>query len=106
MIGNFLNRWRFLSVFKNENGEETVLFTPNSGSTVFFGNLSIECTENDIYKDLKQADESWAHASVRLKLGKGFAYAFVDFPSRFVFFCIFFFIFFIFWVLFLLSLEK
>eukprot|EP01084_Bolivina_argentea_P160101 278823_1 len=59
-----------------------VLFTPHSGSTVFFGNLNIECNENDIYNDLESADKNWKHSSVRLKLGKGFAYAFVDFPTR------------------------
>jgi len=78
---DFLTRWRFLSIRKNENGEQVVLFTPHTGTTVFFGNLNIECTENDIYSDLSKVDPSWKYSSIRLKLGKGFAYAFVDFPS-------------------------
>jgi len=81
-FNDFLMRWRFLSIRKNDNGETVVLFTPHTGTTVFFGNLNVECTENDIYNDLEKIDPSWKHCSVRLKLGKGFAYAFVDFPSR------------------------
>lgn len=81
-FNDFLMRWRFLSIRKNNNDETVVLFTPHTGTTVFFGNLNVECTENDIYDDLEKIDMSWKHCSVRLKLGKGFAYAFVDFPSR------------------------
>eukprot|EP01083_Nonionella_stella_P003381 9630_1 len=81
-FNDFLMRWRFLSIRECGNGKKMVLFTPHSGSTVFFGNLNVECTENDIYTDLEAADPSWKHSSVRLKLGKGFAYAFVDFPTR------------------------
>ena len=75
-------RWRFLSIRETKDGAKMVLFTPHSGSTVFFGNLNVHCTEGDIYSDLEAADPLWKHSSVRLKLGKGFAYAFVDFPTR------------------------
>lgn len=81
-FNDFLNRWRFLSIRETKDNKKTVLFTPHSGSTVFFGNLNVECTENDIYNDLESANPKWKHSSVRLKLGKGFAYAFVDFPTR------------------------
>ncbi|ETO34516.1 hypothetical protein RFI_02576 [Reticulomyxa filosa] len=59
------------------SGCDFMLFTPHSGSTVFFGNLNVSCTEEDIYEDLEKVDPAWRHASVRLKLGKGFSYAFV-----------------------------
>merc|ERR1712190_22907 len=75
-------RWRFLSIRESKDGAKMVHFTPHSGSTVFFGNLNVHCTESDIYDDLEAEDTAWKHSSVRLKLGKGFAYAFVDFPTR------------------------
>ena len=81
-FNDFLMRWRFLSIRETKDNKKMVLFTPHSGSTVFFGNLNVECTENDIYNDLEEANAKWKHSSVRLKLGKGFAYAFVDFPTR------------------------
>ena len=80
---DFLMRWRFLSIRKNSDNAKIVLFTPHqSGSTVFFGNLSVDCTEKHIYNDLIKCNSRWSTASVRLKQGKGFNYAFVDFPSR------------------------
>jgi len=81
-FNDFLMRWRFLSIREGKDGAKMVLFTPHSGSTVFFGNLNVHCTESDIYDDLCAANVEWKHSSVRLKLGKGFAYAFVDFPTR------------------------
>ena len=71
------NDCRFLSI-----REDMVLFKPHSDSTVFFGNLNVECTGKDIYDDLAAVNKHWQHSSVRLKLRKGFAYAFVDFPTR------------------------
>jgi len=82
-FNDFLMRWRFLSIRINENGEKIVLFTPHqTGATVFFGNLSTECDEKGIYSELEKVESLWKYSSVRLKLGKGFAYAFVDFPTR------------------------
>ncbi|ETO12427.1 hypothetical protein RFI_24948 [Reticulomyxa filosa] len=76
-FSDFLMRWRFLSIRENPDGTKFVLFTPHSGSTVFFGNLNVSCKEEDIYSDLEKVDPLWRNASVRLKLGKGFSYAFV-----------------------------
>jgi len=78
---DFLRRWRFVTV-KEQSGGKKIFFTPNSGSTVFFGNLNKETTADDIYQGLARANSSWRAASVRLKTGKaGFNYAFVDFKT-------------------------
>lgn len=85
-IEDFLERWRFLTV-SNRRGKDgkdvpTVHFTQQqNGGTVFFGNLDKSCTVDDIVRDLRAANPTWAHVSVRLKPGKGFSFAFVDFPT-------------------------
>ncbi|ETO10291.1 hypothetical protein RFI_27088 [Reticulomyxa filosa] len=81
-LSDFLIRWRFLSVHENADGTKSLFFTPHSGSTVFFGNLSEACTKQDIQHDLEKANRAWKNLPVRLKTGKGFCYAFVDFPTR------------------------
>jgi len=78
---DFLRRWRFVTIMGSGGGKK-VHFTPNSGSTVFFGNLNKETTAHDIYEGLAKANGSWRATSVRLKTGKaGFNYAFVDFKT-------------------------